>query len=149
MSLTKKLAVLAVILGIIFVLVNLKEDGELKLVNSIEGEEAVELIKRIHEGEFEIVDGRILEYEGKGKVRVWIAEVESEALAEKYVEEMASKVSKYFSEPVYLENLKAYRVYGMGRVHYFFSTNSSVVWVEFENRDSEYHFEVLKKLFFS
>ncbi len=122
--------------------------AELKLLSSVKGEEAIKQVKGIHMGSFEIVDAEIREYQGIGKIRVWIAYANSSALAEQYVEKMASRVSQYFSEPEKVEKpLKAYRVYGMGRTHYFFSLDNAVIWVEFENPDKAYHAKILEKLF--
>ena len=126
-----------------------KEKGtELKLISHVSGKEAVEQIKGMHMGSFDILDAEILEYQGAGKIKVWIARTETPGLARQYVEEMATKVSQYFSEPESVDKpFRAYRVYGMGKTHYFFSVNNSVIWVEFENPDKEYHERILEKLF--
>ncbi len=121
---------------------------ELRLVNSVKGEEAIEQVKRLHMGKFEIVDAEIREYIGAGKIKVWIAYAETPELAQQYVERMAAKVSQFFSEPENVDKpFKAYRVYGMGGTHYFFSMGNAVIWVEFENPDKAYHEKILEKLF--
>jgi thioredoxin-related protein len=121
---------------------------ELRLLNVVKGEEAIEQVKGIHIGSFEVVDAEIREYAGAGKIKVWVAYAETPEIAQQYVERMAGKVSQYFSEPESVDKpLKAYRVYGMGRTHYFFSLDSAVIWVEFENPDKAYHEDVLEKLF--
>ena len=144
-----KVVAAVLILAGALILLQIPKEEELKLVRVVKGEEAVELIKRIHEGSFEILDGEIREYEGTGKIRVWVATTKSPEEAKAYVEEMAAKVAKYFSPPVYVEEVNAYRVYGMGRTHYFFSKGSQVIWIEFERKDEEYHIRVIKQLFFN
>ena len=121
---------------------------ELRLVNSVKGKEAIEQVKGIHIGSFDVVDAEIREYVGVGRIKVWIAYAETPEQARQYVERMAGKVSQYFSEPENVEKpFKAYRVYGMGRTHYFFSLDNAVMWVEFETPDKAYHEDILEKLF--
>lgn len=121
---------------------------ELRLLNVVKGKDAIEQVKGIHIGSFELVDAEIREYAGAGRIKVWIGYAETPEIAQQYVERMAGKVSQYFSEAESVDKpLKAYRVYGMGRTHYFFSLNNAVIWVEFENPDKAYHEDVLEKLF--
>lgn len=125
------------------------EELEIKLLNKISGERAVELIKRIHIGDFYLEDAEIREY--SGGIRIWIAYVNSSEVAESYVKRMAKKVSIYFSEPsvVKIDSLSAYRVYSSGKTHYFFSFKNSVIWIEFENPSFEFHKIAIKKILMS
>jgi|GEM_PF-1758195 hypothetical protein len=124
------------------------DSTELKVLSIVKGDEAVKQVKGIHMGSFEIVDAEIREYQSIGKIKVWIAYAETPELAGQYVQMMAGKVSQYFSEPENVEKpFKAYRVYGMGKTHYFFSMDNAVIWVEFENPDKAYHEKILEKLF--
>jgi len=120
---------------------------EIKLLSKISGSEAVEMVKRIHSGDFYVVNAEIREY--SGGIRVWIAYVNDSETARKYVEEMAERVGEYFSQPekVRVDRLLVYRVYGMGKTHYFFSIENSVVWVEFSRGDFEFHKRALKEIF--
>jgi len=123
--------------------------SDLEVKNVVEGRKAVEMIKKIHLNHFEIKDGAIVELKGDGEIRVWMAYAESVERARELKERMAKKVEIFFSKPETVEfnGIKAYRVYGAGRTHYFFSVDNIVVWVEFESRDGDYQMKILKELF--
>ncbi|NOY11835.1 MAG: hypothetical protein GXO67_07135 [Archaeoglobi archaeon] len=146
----RKAGLALILAGVIVIAASFLMPGqsELSVTKVIEGDEAVRMVKSIHIGKFDVESAAIVEFNG-GEIRVWIARANSTDLARVLTEKMAENVGKFFSSPekVSVGGLDAYRVYGNGRVHYFFSFENAVVWVEFESRDEEYHTQVIKRLF--
>ncbi len=126
-----------------------KSETDLELLNLIKGERAVEMVRSIHLGEFDIQSAVVAEFKGIGNIRVWIAYADSDQTAKDLVERMRGKVHMFFSEPetIEIESLKTYRVFGDNKVHYFFSHQNKIVWIEFDNPDAKYHRDVVKYLF--
>ena len=132
-----------------FLFQDTKNEMDFKVLKVIKGDEAINMVKSIHIGRFEVKSATVLELEGIGKIRVWIAYADSPSTARDMVEKMKSKVHLYFSSPedVEINSLKTYKVFGNNRVHYFFSHENQIVWIEFENPDVDYHRNVVKYLF--
>ncbi len=152
---TKRIAIIFIFSGLAFLSYSLfikdfnSSYSSLEVKGIVKGREAVEMIKKIHLNSFEIKDGAIVELRGNGKIRVWIAYAGSDEKARELKERMAEKVEMFFSKPesVEFDGIKAYRVYGAGMTHYFFSIDNMVIWVEFESKDADYQMKILKELF--
>ncbi|AKG91083.1 hypothetical protein GAH_01630 [Geoglobus ahangari] len=146
----RKAGLALILAGVIVIAASflMPRQSELSVTKVIEGDEAVRMVESIHIGKFDVESAAIVEFNG-GEMRVWIARANSTDLARVLTEKMAENVGKFFSSPekVSVGGLDTYRVYGNGRVHYFFSFENAVVWVEFESRDEEYHMQVIKRLF--
>lgn len=146
----KKVGLALIIAGIIVIAVSsmMPRESELNITKIIKGDEAVRMVKSIHIGKFEVENAAIVEFNG-GSIKVWLAYANSTDTARVLTEKMAENVGKFFSNPekVTIDDLETYRVYGNGRVHYFFSFKNAVVWVEFESRDESYHRSVIERLF--
>jgi len=150
----KAVAGILVVLGLVIVVTSFQYQGgqeelKLKVLRVVKGDDAIEMVKSIHIGSFDVKSAAVVELEGIGKIRVWVAYADSPSTAQNLVERMKDKVDMYFSKPeiVDMGGLKAYRVFGNGRTHYFFSFQNRVVWVEFSNSNPEYHAKVIRYLF--
>ncbi len=150
----RKLALGLVALGIVIVAASFQfssseEYIKLNVKKIVIGDDAVKMVKSIHLGNFDVKSAAVVDFEGIGDIRVWIAYAENEDTAFQLAEKMKEKVHLYFSNPEPFEfgELKTYRVFGNGRTHYFFSFENQVVWIEFENPDVKYHERVLSYLF--
>ncbi len=146
----RKAGIALVIAGIIVIAAAslMPRDSELSVTKVIKGDEAVRMVKSIHIGKFEVESAVIVEFNG-GSIKVWLAYANSTSVARDLTRKMAENVGKFFSNPekVKIGDLETYRVYGNGKVHYFFSFKNAVVWVEFESRDEGYHRSVIERLF--
>ena len=146
----RKVGSILVAAGVVIIAASilLPQESELELTKIVTGSQAVEMVKSIHIGNFDVESAVIAEFNG-GSIRVWIAYADSPQTAEMLTEEMAKNVGKFFSTPekVRIDSLETYRVYGNGRVHYFFSHKNAVVWVEFESRDMNFQKEIIERLF--
>lgn len=150
----KHVALMLILLGTViaaagFLFQGSSEKVRLDVVKTVKGEDAVEMVKSIHLGNFDIKSAVIVDFKGAGDIRVWIAFAENDSVAYELAEKMKEKVHLYFSSPVDVEfnGLKTYRVFGNGRTHYFFSFQDQVVWIEFSNPDQDYHALVIDHLF--
>ncbi|MBE8540140.1 hypothetical protein [Geoglobus acetivorans] len=148
---TYLLGVLLIIIGIFIAAhgyLGLQSQNDFRVVNIVKGEDAIRMTKSIHLGNFSIVNAAILDLEGKGQIRVWVAWTNSKEEARNLTEKMAEKVHLYFSEPeiVKIGDIKAYRTYKGSETHYFFSYEDMVIWIQFENPDKGYHMQVIESL---
>lgn len=151
MKLNRKLLSLAIVFaGLILVAygVAFSSSSEITVLKVVKGEEALALTKSIHIGNFEIKNAVVMELEGEGKIRLWIAWAENETQAKKFAERMAEKVYPYFAKPevVEISGVKVFRTEGNGRIHYFFSHEDRVFWFEFETDNEGYQLKVVKEL---
>ena len=150
----KNVAILLILLGTVIVAASIlfqesSEKVQLDVVKTVKGDDAVKMVKSIHLGNFDVKSAVIVDFKGLGDIRVWTAFAENDSVAYELAEKMKEKVHLYFSTPedVEIDGLKTYRVFGNGRVHYFFSFQNQVVWVEFSNPDQDYHAMVIDYLF--
>lgn len=147
---TRKVGLSLVAVGILVIAVSsmISQEGDLSVTRIIKGDDAIRMVKSIHIGRFDVESAVIAEFNG-GAIRVWLAYANNTETAKILTEKMARNVGKFFSNPekVNIGSLETYRVYGNGRVHYFFSFENAVVWVEFDSRDVNFHRQIIERLF--
>lgn len=126
------------------------ELGGLPLVHLQRGEEALQVINRLHATSIEIADGYVATYgRGHEQVIVWWSRAASQARAVELVEAMTEKMAAnpMFSrpEPVTAEGRRLYSTAGAGMRHYYWASGTDVYWVGMVSSREEAILEALLK----
>ena len=118
--------------------------GDLQLVGSVEGSEALARIGRLHGTDIELVSAYIVEYaHGRERGTVWVGRVESREAAAELTRRMIDGIEKEGSVFSNLQRLiiaghEIFRVDGPGGEHFFYSSKEQperVVWLTVEAAD--------------
>jgi len=126
-----------------------QELGGLKLVNAVEGNEALAEINRLHGGDFSLKSGFVARYaQGPEKVTVWGGAASTSAEAADLIQRMVNSIAgggSGFSPPVKLSipdgyhNHDVYQTSGPGGDRQFFYVSKlnpdRVVWLAIESGD--------------
>ncbi len=119
--------------------------GDLQLVGSVEGSEALAQIRKLHGTDIELVSAYIVEYvHGNERASVWIGRAESRDAAAELTRRMVGGIEKGGSGFSHLQRLsitghEAFRVDGPGGEHFFYISREQperVVWVTIEAADA-------------
>lgn len=109
--------------------------GELTLVRSTEGLDALREFTSLHNKQFTLVDGYRAEYaNGKASATLWVTRANDAASALALTQDMAKKIG---AGNTMFQNLQAltingrqiYVVDGQGQQHYFYANGDRVVWL--------------------
>lgn len=97
------------------------------------GSAAVREIQQLHGKDFEFGGADVVDYDG-GRVRLWVAQLESPTEAAKMVKSMGESIARGGSPftPIAQQDIGAHTVYaleGMNQVHFYFQSGSNVVWL--------------------
>lgn len=109
--------------------------GELALVRSTEGPDALSEFTNLHNKQFVLVDGYRAEYaNGKATATLWVARANDAASALALTQDMAKKIGAGNAMFQNLQELtingrQIYVVDGQGQQHYFYANGDRVVWL--------------------
>ncbi len=126
-----------------------KQLGDLQLVSSIEGSEALAQVNRLHGIDIEMVNGYIAEYaRGNERVTVWVGSAESSDTARELLTRMVDGIAEgnpSFSNLTRLSIAQGYhshevfQVDGAGGKHFFYisrKNDTQVIWLTVEATDA-------------
>lgn len=109
--------------------------GELALVRSTEGPDALREFTNLHNKQFVLVDGYRAEYaNGNATATLWVARASDDASALALTQDMAKKIGAGNAMFQNLQELtingrQIYVVDGQGQQHYFYAHGDRVVWL--------------------
>lgn len=112
-----------------------KSLGNLKLIGSLEGDEALSHINSLHGTNINLVTGYIAEYKGTdGQATVWVGQAANSSDAGSLLQLMIDKIgqgSNGFSnvQPENISDKKVYAVSGPGGDNAFYAVDNKVVWL--------------------
>ena len=114
--------------------------GEMSLFNSVQGEEALESINRLHGKKIKLHDGIVAHYEKDGKMAmVWIGLASNGGEAKTLINQMVGRIkggSKVFS---FVKQFKSrgteiFQLSGMGQRHFIYQKSDKVIWVSLDQK---------------
>jgi hypothetical protein len=105
----------------------------IRLTSSTTGAQAIEEVSSMHGKEFPIEFGEIGIY-GNREITLWVAGAASDEVAAQMTTAMQEKIAQGNSpftptNEVQNKDHKVYVLDGMGQRHYYFQSNSSVIWL--------------------
>ena len=109
--------------------------GDLRLLHSTEGKEALREINRLHGKDLGARDGYVAHYQKDGVVAMlYLAQASSTGQAGRQLERMSDRIKRGASPFYHLKTsrqgeITLYSALGQGQVHYFYQRDSSVVWL--------------------
>lgn len=109
--------------------------GNLKLIGTLEGEDALGHINSLHGTNINLVTGYIAEYKGAdGQVTVWVGQAASSSDAGSLLQLMIDKIgqgSNGFSnvQPGNISDKKVFTVSGPGGDNVFYVVDNKIVWL--------------------
>ncbi len=119
--------------------------GDLQLVGSVEGSEALAQIRKLHGTDINLASAYIAEYvHNNERVIVWVGRAESRDAAAKLTSKMVDAIEKGGSGFNNLQRLtiaghEVFRVDGPGGEHFFYNSKEPrerVVWLTLEAADA-------------
>ena len=114
--------------------------GEMSLFNSVQGEEALESINRLHGKKIKLHDGIVAHYEKDGKMAmVWIGLASDKGEATALINQMVGRIrggSKVFSfvKQFKTHGTEIFQLSGMGQRHFIYQKSDKVVWVSLDRK---------------
>ncbi|MBI2853699.1 MAG: hypothetical protein HYX87_02100 [Chloroflexi bacterium] len=109
--------------------------GDLKRVDLLTGEAALQQMRSMHSGDIGITDGYLANYQASGeKMTLWVGIATKDSEAEQLLQRMVSAIGKGgtpFSKPtpVTVDGRQVFYTTGSGGVNYFLRDGHRVVWV--------------------
>jgi hypothetical protein len=108
--------------------------GSLPLRVTLEGQEALENLTRLHSQEFDLVSGSVGFYGPHREAILWVSGAASDHQAAQMVEDMRLKIDQGRSpfQPIHEIHEGSRTIYvltGMGQVHYYYQSAGLVVWL--------------------
>ncbi|RMF88078.1 MAG: hypothetical protein D6736_11470 [Nitrospinota bacterium] len=124
--------------------------GTLRLVHALQGEEALQVINRLHGKEVAGEESYIAHYEKEGAVAMlYVSQASSAEQATRQVENMAERIKQgntpfYHLKVLQREGTPVYSALGQGQIHYFYRREATVIWLAVDPRVAQ---EALTQLF--
>ncbi|MBI3016169.1 MAG: hypothetical protein HYY65_14155 [Candidatus Tectomicrobia bacterium] len=109
--------------------------GEMRLDHSLQGQEALKDIFRLHGKTFDLKDGYVGHYSNKAaKAMVWVSESKNQDQSRQLLQMMAAEIRRgrgpYSNFQEFDVNGKVvYSVDGQGQQHYFYGSGKRNVWL--------------------